>query len=986
MDQIAQISVNTQAQTGGASEPVQEQPISLSTPAQVPGSTPILPAIEPAPTSGNIQGNAQPAPKKKTKIILGALIGIAVITGAVFVLMGKTSLYKGAMPSSPEVSTVEITPATATVLVEQTKEFRARALDSAGNPVANIQFKWQSLDRDIGTINSSGLFTAKAAGSGSIRATASDTANTKGDATVTVTAAPAEPAEPPPPPPPPTPPPSPPPSPEIQQLCEEMHGTWTDNACSFTDKESPVSDINQLREIKEFMEACDGIGGDRAWQVNTHACNINGEFYTTMESLEGAEFQATCGTLPHTTWESSACTIFGRSCADQQALDRALTEFRTRCEALERTVNPDTLACVKEGQADITTFEGLTAAEAPPGDGGGTPPAPGDQTPEQANDLQTRANELLTQLTNQYFSEDPKSLMGIATATTEAKDEAKEANTVASTNNYAAKAEEKIEDANEIARQLRALADHIIEILNTITNPDITIQETKNDRISNTNVIKNEITVVLTQITQAAQEARAIATAKAAVEEIENLVRTAPNEAANAENAKTKTVDAATKANDAKAAGNAKAAQEFAKEARAEATKARTAANNAKAHTDDIKNKYDDIIQDNLNPAFKDKLEVAINSVRNTAASAEDFAVQAETAAAEVAALAGDITCAPPTPVKYENQCYEQAQLCNQLLAKITAEFDPGTEEEKTNMKQALPAALATLKAESGCEITVAQITREQPPTDEKDAQIKAFEDRLAALQTQLENAQRNNNNSQIDALTAQIAALAGQIGNQGGQTPNIVINLPENQRGAAPEPAPTVCADPTYKFDAARKVCVPPTEVVIAPADSGGGGGGSGSAAAPATKTEKKKAAKTAGKSKKTETAAGKSKTVAAAAEAEEIVIPEAETTAQAAAKTGAGAGRTAARASALTASERAAADSAAASAAGQTSASAASAAAGSAAGGSQAASAAAAAAARKTHGSYIQGQTGPGILLYPVGILIANCAYYATRRRKKN
>jgi len=86
----------------------------------------------------------------------------------------------------PVFASIVIKPPEATLEVGETKEFAATALDQDGNEISGLEIAWTSSDETIGTIGeATGLFTALAAGTTTITATAGDRS---AEATVTVTA------------------------------------------------------------------------------------------------------------------------------------------------------------------------------------------------------------------------------------------------------------------------------------------------------------------------------------------------------------------------------------------------------------------------------------------------------------------------------------------------------------------------------------------------------------------------------------------------------------------------------------------------------------------------------------------------------------------------------------------------------------------------------------------------------------------------------
>ena len=89
------------------------------------------------------------------------------------------------------VTNIDVTPPTATLNVGETEPFSALARDQFGLKLAGVTFTWTSDDATVGTIDDTGRFTAKAAGTATVTATAG---NVSGTATVTVNAE--EPGEP----------------------------------------------------------------------------------------------------------------------------------------------------------------------------------------------------------------------------------------------------------------------------------------------------------------------------------------------------------------------------------------------------------------------------------------------------------------------------------------------------------------------------------------------------------------------------------------------------------------------------------------------------------------------------------------------------------------------------------------------------------------------------------------------------------------------
>jgi beta-lactamase superfamily II metal-dependent hydrolase len=84
------------------------------------------------------------------------------------------------------VTTVVVTPSTATVAPQSTQQFTASALDQNGQPIATT-FTWSSSSTAVATVSSSGLATAVSAGTALIRATSAS--GVWSEATLTVAAA-----------------------------------------------------------------------------------------------------------------------------------------------------------------------------------------------------------------------------------------------------------------------------------------------------------------------------------------------------------------------------------------------------------------------------------------------------------------------------------------------------------------------------------------------------------------------------------------------------------------------------------------------------------------------------------------------------------------------------------------------------------------------------------------------------------------------------
>lgn len=94
-------------------------------------------------------------------------------------------VYEPGAPVEPILDRVTVTPDTATLEIDGTEQFTATAFDQFGEEMAGAEFAWACSNTTVGTIDDTGFFTAHAAGTTDVTATAEDIAGT---ATVTVTA------------------------------------------------------------------------------------------------------------------------------------------------------------------------------------------------------------------------------------------------------------------------------------------------------------------------------------------------------------------------------------------------------------------------------------------------------------------------------------------------------------------------------------------------------------------------------------------------------------------------------------------------------------------------------------------------------------------------------------------------------------------------------------------------------------------------------
>ncbi|VVB90758.1 Bacterial Ig-like domain (group 2) [uncultured archaeon] len=115
--------------------------------------------------------------------------GTTTITATNGTVSGTASITVNPANSSPGASiltTIKVLPATATLDVNGTQAFTATAYDQLGK-LMDVIFSWNSSNTTVGTIDSTGLFTAKALGTTTITATSGDV---NGTTSVSVSAAP----------------------------------------------------------------------------------------------------------------------------------------------------------------------------------------------------------------------------------------------------------------------------------------------------------------------------------------------------------------------------------------------------------------------------------------------------------------------------------------------------------------------------------------------------------------------------------------------------------------------------------------------------------------------------------------------------------------------------------------------------------------------------------------------------------------------------
>lgn len=114
----------------------------------------------------------------------GAVIGVAVGQTTVSALADGKSADATVTVTPEKITTVTLTPTTATLRRNQTLQFTAVGKNAVGNVVSGLTYQWQSSNSSIGSIDSNGKLTAVAPGVVNITATAD---GQTGTAQVTIT-------------------------------------------------------------------------------------------------------------------------------------------------------------------------------------------------------------------------------------------------------------------------------------------------------------------------------------------------------------------------------------------------------------------------------------------------------------------------------------------------------------------------------------------------------------------------------------------------------------------------------------------------------------------------------------------------------------------------------------------------------------------------------------------------------------------------------
>ncbi len=136
--------------------------------ALVPGSTVRL---DPRTVAGLADGTAYAATADGNGGTFAAVVWEQASTGG-----DASMIYEAfpaaALPGAPQLGSVVVTPATASVEPGATQQFAASARDQFGAPLAGQTFAWAVTPATLGTVGAGGVFTASASGSGSGTVTA----------------------------------------------------------------------------------------------------------------------------------------------------------------------------------------------------------------------------------------------------------------------------------------------------------------------------------------------------------------------------------------------------------------------------------------------------------------------------------------------------------------------------------------------------------------------------------------------------------------------------------------------------------------------------------------------------------------------------------------------------------------------------------------------------------------------------------------------
>src|SRR6266498_29643 len=192
----ATITATSEGQSGGAAVTVTAAPVPVASVAVTPatGSIPVGQTLQltatPKDASGNtLTGRTMGWTSSNTSVatvspsgalVTGKAAGAATITATSEGQSGSAAVTVTPVP----LASVAVSPPTASIQVGQTAQLTATPKDASGNTLSGRVVTWGSSSTSIATVNTSGLVSGVAAGSGTITATSE---GKSGSAAITVT-------------------------------------------------------------------------------------------------------------------------------------------------------------------------------------------------------------------------------------------------------------------------------------------------------------------------------------------------------------------------------------------------------------------------------------------------------------------------------------------------------------------------------------------------------------------------------------------------------------------------------------------------------------------------------------------------------------------------------------------------------------------------------------------------------------------------------
>jgi uncharacterized protein YjdB len=171
--------------------PVSSVEVSPAAATVQPGATAQLTAVA-RDAAGNVlpgraitwsSGSDAIATVSETGLVTGVTAGATTITATSEGVSGTAAVTVTPLPPPP-VASVTVTPATASIVVGQTRQLTATLRDAGGNVLTGRAISWTTSASGVATVSNTGLVTAVAVGSATITATSE---GVNGTASVTVT-------------------------------------------------------------------------------------------------------------------------------------------------------------------------------------------------------------------------------------------------------------------------------------------------------------------------------------------------------------------------------------------------------------------------------------------------------------------------------------------------------------------------------------------------------------------------------------------------------------------------------------------------------------------------------------------------------------------------------------------------------------------------------------------------------------------------------